>query len=328
MEFSVRLLHFSDLGDNSEMAAGSLLLVPFSEVRHDLPDDCLHYESVAIRGAEMDWKIPAHRHDGLHQLQLLERGHVRGTIDGSSFDAEAPLMLMLAPNSVHGFSYAKDSVGHQLTIPTATLRRLLGDLEFGQAALGSSFVISAPGHGAAEIASLFQQLSREFVGSSTGRVAALLGLASLIAVQFIRRRGAPLEGVTPAGLRDTLVQRYLALVEEHHAEHRALDFYASRLGVGVDHLSRTCRKVAGRSALQLAHERLMLEARRLLAYSALPVTRISARLGYADPGYFSKVFARAMGHTPTAYRALIARGVRSAPEASETAGRRGPRAHA
>jgi AraC family transcriptional activator of pobA len=264
----------------------------------------------------MDWTIPAHRHDGLHQLQLLERGHVAGTIDGRPFAAEAPALLMLAPNSVHGFDYAKDSIGHQLTIPTATLRRLLADSELGEQALGRSFVAPLADEHADEVASLFRHLSSEFVGHSAGRIAALLGLASLIAVQFIRRGGALPEGVKPPGLRDTLVQRYLALVEAHHAEQRPLEFFASRLGVGVDHLSRTCRKVAGRSALHLAHDRLMLEARRLLAYTEMPVTRISARLGYADPAYFSKVFARAMGQTPTAYRALVARGVRSAPEAS------------
>ena len=80
-----------------------LLLIPYREVRHDQPDDCLHYESVAIRGAEMDWTIPAHRHDGLHQFQWLQQGAVKGSIDGRGFEASGPAMLMLAPGSVHAF---------------------------------------------------------------------------------------------------------------------------------------------------------------------------------------------------------------------------------
>ena len=54
-------------------AAAPLLLVPFREVRHEQPDDCLHYEPVAVRGKLHDWTIPAHRHDALHQFQLLEK---------------------------------------------------------------------------------------------------------------------------------------------------------------------------------------------------------------------------------------------------------------
>ena len=84
----------------SGMKSEPLLLVPFREVRHDRPDDCVHYEPVAVRGEEMDWTIPAHRHEGLHQFQLLARGTAQGTVDGRSFEGAAPLLLMIAPGCV------------------------------------------------------------------------------------------------------------------------------------------------------------------------------------------------------------------------------------
>lgn len=77
-------------------------------------------------------------------------------------------------------------------------------------------------------------------------------------------------------------------------------------------MSRSCRQISGESALDLLHGRLMLEARRLLAYTALPVSEIAVQLGYEDPAYFSKFFARSVGDTPSAYRALVASGVRTA----------------
>jgi AraC family transcriptional regulator, transcriptional activator of pobA len=292
------------------MKAAPLLIVPFSEVRHESPDDCLHYESVAVRGNEMDWKIPAHRHEGLHQFQILEQGQLSGTIDGQDFSAEGPALLMMAPGSVHGFSYSRDAVGHQLTVPTGTLRGLLGDSALVSSELSASFVIALQDD--REVAPLFAQLAREFNGGAAGRVPALLALATLIAVQFVRRRGEQFAGEPAPGVRDTLVQRYVALVEQHYAQQRPLEFYAQRLGVTSDHLSRTCRNVAGRSALQIAHDRLLLEARRLLAYTALPVSRIAHQLGYADTAYFTKFFGRSVGHTPSEYRALVAQGVRSA----------------
>ena len=73
MDVSARFGYFSGIAfpPTAAMTASPLLLVPFREVRHDEPDDCLHYESVAVRGTEMDWTIPAHRHEGLHQFQFL-----------------------------------------------------------------------------------------------------------------------------------------------------------------------------------------------------------------------------------------------------------------
>jgi len=81
--------------------------------------------------------------------------------------------------------------------------------------------------------------------------------------------------------------------------------------VTPDHLSRICRSVARQSALQMLHERLMLEARRLLAYTPMSVLEVAAAIGYEDPAYFSKFFTRATGHAPSQYRQLAARGVRA-----------------
>jgi AraC family transcriptional regulator, transcriptional activator of pobA len=293
------------------MNTSPLLLVPFREVRHDQPDDCLHYESVAVRGTEMDWTIPAHRHEGLHQFQWLEQGHVRGSIDGREFEAQAPVLLMLAPGSVHGFTYTPDTIGHQVSVPTTTLRQLLGGSNLADAELGASCVLpDIEGEGEAECRNLFAQVAREFRTQSPGRVHALLACATLLAVQFLRRRGEHFTRERAQGARDTLLRRYLALVEQHYREHRPLSFYAEALGVTPDHLSRTCRQATKQSALQVLHERLLLEARRLLAYSPMPVTEVAQQLGYDDAAYFSKFFSRSVGNTPSEYRALVASGVR------------------
>lgn len=294
------------------MPSAQLLLVPFSEVRHDAPDDCLHYESVAVRGAEMNWTIPAHRHAGLHQFQFLAHGEVSGTIDGRDFAAQAPVLLMLAPGSVHGFTYTRDAVGHQVTVPTATLQQLLGGSSLAATELGASFVLPVQANEGAECAGLFARIAQEFGARSPGRVHALLACATLLAVQYLRRRGDHFSREKTQGARDALVQRYLALIEQHYRTHKPLSFYAGALGVTPDHLSRSCRNATKQSALQALHDRLMLEARRLLAYTALPVAEVAQQLGYEDAAYFSKFFTRTVGNTPSDYRTLVAQGVKEA----------------
>ncbi|MBS0451036.1 MAG: helix-turn-helix domain-containing protein [Proteobacteria bacterium] len=293
-------------------AATPLLLVPFREVRHEQPDDCLHYEPVAVRGQEMDWTIPAHRHEDLHQIQFLERGSISGTVDGKPVQAKAPAILLIAPGSVHGFSHTHDTAGHQLTIPSATLQQLLAGTRLADAGLGQSFVLTELGAQARkECTLLFEMLAREFRGHGTGRVPALLATATLLAVLLLRLHGEHIQKAQVPGARDALVQRYMALVEQHFREHRGLPFYADALGVTPDHLSRSCRNLTRQSALQLLHERLMLEARRLLAYTPMSVLEVAAAIGYQDPAYFSKFFTRATGHSPSQYRTLAAQGVKA-----------------
>ncbi|QJW83883.1 helix-turn-helix domain-containing protein [Ramlibacter terrae] len=199
-----------------------------------------------------------------------------------------------------------------MTLPSATLRQLLGGSQLA-GELGASFVLSAMGDDvAADCAGLFARLAAEFRAQQAGRAHALLACATLLAVQMLRLRGEQFERERLQGARDTLVQRYAAPVEQHFRAHRPLAFYADALGVTADHLSRTCRNVARQSALQLLHERVLLEARRLLAYTPMPVTEIAAQLGYDDAAYFSKFFSRSVGHTPSAWRALVAKGVMGA----------------
>lgn len=294
------------------MKSAPLLLVPFKEIRHQQPDDCLHYESIAVRGQEMDWTIPAHRHEGLHQFQFLRQGAVRGTLDGRDFELTAPALLMLAPGSVHGFDYTRDTEGHQVSVPSATLRDLLGDAQFMDAELHASFVLhTLEPTQAEECDALFQRIALEFQQQRPGRVHALLACATLLAVLFVRGHGEAFSSVRQQGARDTLVQRYLALVEAHYRSHRPLGKYAEALGVTADHLSRSCRALHRQSALDLLNERRMLEARRLLAYTSQTVAEVAQQLGYEDPAYFSKFFQRSTGSAPSAYRAQVAQGVRA-----------------
>mgnify|MGYP000997376766 CR=1 FL=1 len=167
---------------------------------------------------------------------------------------------------------------------------------------------------------LFKRLAEEFAHSQPGRAEALRSHAMLLALWFVRRGVAPRSARRSQALRDTLLQRYRALLDRHFRAHEPVSFYASQLGVTADHLSRVCRANAGTSALDIMHERVLLEARRLLAYSNAPVADVGRDVGFEDPGYFSRFFVKLAGQSPSAYRTAIARGIGLLPDQT------GPRA--
>lgn len=290
------------------------LAIAFKEVRHFQPDDCLHVEQIAVRGQLHAWTIPAHRHDGLHQFQWLRRGRADVTLDGEAIRVEAPAALMLAPGCVHGFVYAPHSQGLQLSVPSQLVAQgLAGTPVLAQRLRQPAVITSTTAADAAELDRLFGLLTTEFERDAAGRSEALQAVALLVALWFLRHPAVAQHGAA-SGVRDTLVQRFRALARAHFREHQPLRFYADALKVTPDHLSRACRAVAGLSALELLHERLLVEARRLLAFTELPVVDVAQALGYGDAQYFSRFFARRSGLAPSAYRARIAEG-RSVPPA-------------
>lgn len=298
-------------------SAAPLLMIPFREVRHDQPDDVLHYEPINVRGKLHHWTIPAHRHQGLHQFQLLVRGGVRAMLDGEQLELEAPMALMVAPGVVHGFVYRQDSAGYQATLPSSMVRLLLSGSPAMLSRLDQTILVPPQDMlvgDATECEALFQRLGAEFEHSRPGRAEALESHALLLALWFLRRDAATRATMRSQALRDTLVQRYRALLEKGFRSQDPVQAYAAALNVTADHLSRVCRATTGSGALDLLHERVVLEARRLLVYTPATVVEIAHELGFADPAYFSRFFARLAGQAPTAYRTAIAQGVGVLPE--------------
>ena len=97
--------------------------------------------------------------------------------------------------------------------------------------------------------------------------------------------------------------RFNALIEAHYREHWSLAQYAAALGVAEARLNRICRGLSAMSSKRLIFERLLQEAKRLLLHSGLGVSEIAYGLGFKAPGYFTRVFTRQLGITPSDDRA-------------------------
>jgi len=70
-------------------------------------------------------------------------------------------------------------------------------------------------------------------------------------------------------------------------------------------LNQLCRALSGQTALQVVHQRLLLEARRSLVYTRMSIGQLSDSLGFSDPTYFARWFKRLSGQTPNAYRRAV-----------------------
>jgi AraC family transcriptional activator of pobA len=86
------------------------------------------------------------------------------------------------------------------------------------------------------------------------------------------------------------------------AGHYPLVHYAQNIGISTAHLNALCRQLTSRSALELIQERIALEARRNLVYTAMTISTVAEALGFADPAYFTRFFKRHTGMSPKAFR--------------------------
>ncbi|MFD2572731.1 AraC family transcriptional regulator [Spirosoma soli] len=102
-----------------------------------------------------------------------------------------------------------------------------------------------------------------------------------------------------------LLKKYLSTIEEHFRNLHQVSEYASLLNVSAGYLSEIVKAQSGKPAITHIHERLVLEARRLLFHTQHSLKEIAFDLGFSDPSYFNRFFKRETGVTPAEYRDTI-----------------------
>lgn len=102
-----------------------------------------------------------------------------------------------------------------------------------------------------------------------------------------------------------LLRKFQAKINERFRELREVGDYAALLNISAGHLSEVVKVQSGKPAIKHIHERLILEARRLLFHTGNSLKEIAFDLGFADASYFNRFFKRETGVTPAVYRANI-----------------------
>ncbi|WP_324733218.1 helix-turn-helix domain-containing protein [Pseudomonas paeninsulae] len=262
--------------------------------------DLIHCESIPERSHLHGWEIKPHRHSDLVQLLYVQGGSAELEVEGQVIRVDHAALQVVPALCVHGFRFSEDIQGHVLSLAQPLVDQLGATLDSPPLARAACY---PAGSRKRELAALFESISREYSEQEPGRELMLQSLISALLVWVGRR--ALEHGNSEAQLPDRgreHLQRFTRLLENHYREHRPIEHYAADLGISSAHLNTLCRRLAGQSALQLINQRLLLEAKRCLVYTAMTVNQVADSLGFSEPAYFSRFFKRSTGLTPKTFR--------------------------
>lgn len=99
-----------------------------------------------------------------------------------------------------------------------------------------------------------------------------------------------------------LTEDFVALVSQHHVEHRDLGFYAQKLGITPKYLTAAVKQASGRSAVEWISSYIMLEAKFYLKHTSADIKQIAYDLNFDSQADFYSYFKRHSGMSPTQYR--------------------------
>jgi AraC-like DNA-binding protein len=256
----------------------------------------------------------AHAHD-FPVITYFETGSGSLTTGGQAWPVAAGDVFVIAPGDimgpfdtptpVHGRGWAVSFTAEALgpDVPGSSLAWRTHPLLFPFVRGGASGALrlSVPPAFRPEWTERVTNLARELEERADGYREAALAHLTLLLVGVSRLAADVVDNLRVN--REPLLAEVFAVIERRYPEALSLRDVAKEVSVSAGHLTTTVRRRTGRTVQEWIIDRRMVQARRLLAGTALPIGDVGRRVGYPDPGYFARVFGGVHGMSPSEWRA-------------------------
>jgi AraC family transcriptional activator of pobA len=260
--------------------------------------DKVHCERISERSRLHNWHILPHKHSRLFQLLWIKRGLANVNLDGDIFDMREGQIISIPPGFIHGFDFSTSTEGFVVTIDIELVEHILGRLH-EYPTFKTQFVWYKNPEQRQTLYKLFECLYEAFNESMPGRMTAITILAEALIIAWNdENHQQDSADISKRNRAENHYLRFEKLVNQHYDAQKTVSWYADQLGVTPEHLNVISKQMAGISALAVIHQRLIIEAKRLLVFTVLNVEQVSETLGFKDPAYFSRFFKAKTGVPP------------------------------
>ena len=165
-------------------------------------------------------------------------------------------------------------------------------------------VVPLTGGASGEVTHLLDRLRREQDGGELASGDVMLAYLKVLLVLATRVKASPAGACGPgtADPRHPTLARLRELVEEHYRSWHSPAEYADALHLTPKTLGRIVREHLGTTPTELVRGRILTHAKWELLHTLKPVKQVARELGFDDELYFSRLFKKATGYSPTYFR--------------------------
>jgi AraC-like DNA-binding protein len=153
---------------------------------------------------------------------------------------------------------------------------------------------------AEELGGIYQLLLGEYQKPS-GEMVIIKALLKVFLLKLIKVKEQEFTG---HDIHQKRVYEFLMLLESNYLQVRNIDFYAGKLDISSKRLNQILKDKLGKTGTQIIHDRIILEAKRLIIHSERNIKEIAYELGFSDRPYFSRFFKKQTNQTPDEFQKL------------------------
>jgi AraC family transcriptional regulator, transcriptional activator of pobA len=97
-------------------------------------------------------------------------------------------------------------------------------------------------------------------------------------------------------------KNFLKILEENFRRPDGVEFYAEKLFMSARNLNLICQSILHQTVTETIEIRKLIEAKNLLTSTDKTISEIGFELGYNEKAYFTSVFKKKSGQTPSEFR--------------------------
>jgi AraC family transcriptional activator of pobA len=240
-------------------------------------------------------------------MVFVKEGSSRHWVDMTPYTLKPDTFYFSVPHQVHVKEHAKPLIGAMLCFTDEFLaieeNHLLKQLPVIQNRHNGHELNLTVGD-VVFIKDILQKMLNEYNQKQDWRNSMLLAYLRILMIYVSRLYT---EQFTNAGLLADrmLLNKFRALVDEEFSRLHDVAAYADMLYLSPGHLGDVIKQQSGKTAIEHIHERLILEAKRLLFHTDNSIKEIAFQLGFEDASYFNRFFKRLTSQTPLLYRKSV-----------------------
>jgi len=246
---------------------------------------------------------------GFYHVIWFQKGPVKHVVDFKNIEVSPNSLLFLNKDTVQIYDGAGNNTGKAILFTEEFFCRTLEDARYLKTTILFHDLLSLANLSLDEhevkITQYFSLIESELKDNAGGSQAQILQNLMhnllLSAERLFKNQG--FKELEKGPDLDYIIS-FKELVELSYKEQKRVSFYAKAVGVTEKRLNLATARILGRHPKHLIDDRVMLEAKRLLAHSTDSVKEIGFLLGFDEPTNFIKFFRKHNANTPVEFRAL------------------------
>ena len=101
---------------------------------------------------------------------------------------------------------------------------------------------------------------------------------------------------------EEIFEAFIELLTRNEATERNLAYYADKIGITSNYLSKIVKEYTGRTAIEWIDEYVIFEAKTMIKHTQYTIQEIAYKLKFPSQSFFGKYFKRLTGMSPKQYK--------------------------